>query len=133
MGKNLLVGHGDCSRNMEAVKEMLGSVFYYFTEMDHVSQKDVEWYHRLITIVMTTIGFSWGWATQDFNKVIYAIGIAFVFNVIAFVPAWPIWKKHKLTFVPDGDYGKLETDGKDGAPGKKVKGQKSASQNKKSK
>jgi hypothetical protein len=34
-----------------------------------------------------------------------------------------MWKRHKYTFVPDGDYGNIEGDAKDTGPTKKVKPQ----------
>lgn len=83
-----------------SAKELLMNIFFYFTEMDIQSQKNVYRYSQIIIILLSVIGFVIGFLKESFQIAVICNLIGTGLSIILFVPAWPIWKKKSLKFLP---------------------------------
>jgi signal peptidase complex subunit 1 len=71
-----------------------------FGPMDFEGQKMAE---LLMTQVLTAFGvlaFVAGYVTSDFMLMVKIMGVALVVNAVAVLPAWPMYRKNPLKWLP---------------------------------
>ena len=83
-----------------SVKEIIMNIFFYFTEMDIPSQQKGYFYSQVLITSLSIIGFIIGFLKESFQIAVYFNLVGTILSVVLFVPAWPIWKKKRLMFLP---------------------------------